>query len=139
MVMNADKYRAHTDAKIYLSLEPRLAPVLKTIFHQCVISYTCSQSNSDGSVLLALTDVPGIPCCKEDISTPQQTETTFSVSSASYQLDFPDLGQMKKIPVFRIFTRPYINFLVKPRIFSGFLEKIYNFMHFERRNAFQNV
>ena len=22
----------------------RLAPVLKTIFHQCVISYTCSQS-----------------------------------------------------------------------------------------------
>ena len=29
----------------------KLAPVLKTIFHQCVISYTCSQSNSDGSVL----------------------------------------------------------------------------------------
>ena len=29
----------------------RLAPVLKTIFHQCVIPYTCSQSNSDGSVL----------------------------------------------------------------------------------------
>ena len=29
----------------------RLAPVLKTIFHQCAISYTCSQSNSDGSVL----------------------------------------------------------------------------------------
>ena len=29
----------------------RLAPVLKTIFHQCVILYTCSQSNSDGSVL----------------------------------------------------------------------------------------
>ena len=28
----------------------RLAPVLITIFHQCVISYTCSQSNSDGSV-----------------------------------------------------------------------------------------
>ena len=27
----------------------RLAPVLKTIVHQCVISYTCSQSNSDGS------------------------------------------------------------------------------------------
>ena len=24
---------------------------LKTIFHVCVISYTCSQSNSDGSVL----------------------------------------------------------------------------------------
>ena len=29
----------------------RLAPFLKTIFHQCVISYTCSQSNSDCSVL----------------------------------------------------------------------------------------
>ena len=29
----------------------RLAPVLKTIFHQCVLSYTCSQSNCDGSVL----------------------------------------------------------------------------------------
>ena len=29
----------------------RLAPVLKTIFHLCVMSYTCSQSNSDGSVL----------------------------------------------------------------------------------------
>ena len=29
----------------------RLAPVLKTIFHQCVISYTCSQSYSDGPVL----------------------------------------------------------------------------------------
>ena len=29
----------------------RLAPVLKIIFHRCVISYTCSQSYSDGSVL----------------------------------------------------------------------------------------
>ena len=29
----------------------RLAPVLKTIFHQCVISYTYSQSYYDGSVL----------------------------------------------------------------------------------------
>ena len=29
----------------------RLAPVIKTIFRQYVISYTCSQSNSDGSVL----------------------------------------------------------------------------------------
>ena len=27
----------------------RLAPVLKTSFHLCVISYTCSQSNSDSS------------------------------------------------------------------------------------------
>ena len=39
----------------YISIVPmtsgRLATVLKTIFHQCVISYTCSQSNSDGSVL----------------------------------------------------------------------------------------
>ena len=30
---------------------PRLAPVLKTSFHQCVTSYTCSHSCSDGSVL----------------------------------------------------------------------------------------
>ena len=29
----------------------RLAPFLKTIFHQCVILFLCSQSNSDGSVL----------------------------------------------------------------------------------------
>ena len=29
---------------------------------------------------------------------------------------------MQKIPVFRL-TRPYLNVLVKPRIFSGFLEK----------------
>ena len=28
----------------------RLAPVLKTIFYHCVISYTCSQSNSNGSI-----------------------------------------------------------------------------------------
>ena len=32
-------------------LRPRLAPVLKTIFHQCVMLYTFSQSYSDGSVL----------------------------------------------------------------------------------------
>ena len=36
----------------------------------------------------------------------------------------------KKIPVFRV-TQPYLNLLVKPRFFSGFLKK-YNFMHFER-------
>ena len=29
----------------------RLAPALKTIFHQCVILYTCRHSYSDGSVL----------------------------------------------------------------------------------------
>ena len=44
----------------------------------------------------------------------------------------------KKIPVFRV-TRPYLNLLVKPRIFIGFLGKTYNFMHFERQNAFQNA
>ena len=32
----------------------------------------------------------------------------------------------KKIPVFRV-TRPYQNLLVKPRFFSGFLGKKYNF------------
>ena len=36
---------------INLSVIPRLAPVLKTIFHQCVIPYNYSQSYSDGSVL----------------------------------------------------------------------------------------
>ena len=41
------------------------------------------------------------------------------------------LGQIKKIPVFRV-TRPYLNLLLKPRFFLGFLEKL-NFMHFERR------
>ena len=41
------------------------------------------------------------------------------------------LGQNKKIPVFRV-TRPYLNLLVKPRIFLFFFWKIYNFMHFER-------
>ena len=38
----------HNDLLKYT--KPRLAPVLKTIFHQCVISNTCSQSNSDGSI-----------------------------------------------------------------------------------------
>ena len=36
----------------------------------------------------------------------------------------------KNAPVFRV-TRPYLNLLTKP-IF-------YNFIHFERRNAFQNA
>ena len=31
--------------------DSRLVPVPKTFFHQCVISFTCSQSYSDGSVL----------------------------------------------------------------------------------------
>ena len=35
----------------------------------------------------------------------------------------------KNIYVLRV-TRPYLYLLVKPRFFSGFLEK-YNFMHFE--------
>ena len=41
--------KGHLD--LYYILSIRLAPVLKTIFHQCVISYTCSQSKSNGSVL----------------------------------------------------------------------------------------
>ena len=36
--------------KVMLTCKPRLTPVLKTNFHLCVMSYTCSQSNSDGSV-----------------------------------------------------------------------------------------
>ena len=48
------------------------------------------------------------------------------------------IGQIKKIPVFRV-APPYLNLLVKPRIFFRFSGKKYNFMHFERRNAFQNA
>ena len=48
------------------------------------------------------------------------------------------LGQLKKIPVFRV-TRPYLNLLVKPGIFFRFSEKKKIFMHFERQNAFQNA
>ena len=33
-----------------LTLMALFAPALRTIFHQNVVSYTCSQSNSDGSV-----------------------------------------------------------------------------------------
>ena len=39
---------------LYLSKQYRLAPVLKTFFHPCVISNTCSQSYSDGPVLRSL-------------------------------------------------------------------------------------
>ena len=46
----------------------RLAPVLKTIFHQCVISYTCSQSNSDGSVWLQVYDDTLMKNCFKDWS-----------------------------------------------------------------------
>ena len=47
-------YVLHIDT---ISMElSRLAQVLKTFFHQCVISYTCSQSNSDGSVLSLKTE-----------------------------------------------------------------------------------
>ena len=48
------------------------------------------------------------------------------------------LGQIKKIPLFRV-IRHYLNLLVKPRILFRVSEKKYNFMHFERRNAFQNA
>ena len=41
-------------AKVRLLSFPRLAPVFKTIFHQCVISYTCSQYNSDGYIRVIL-------------------------------------------------------------------------------------
>ena len=40
-----------TDLSHLSHLEHRLAPVLKTIFQQCAISYTCNWSYSDGSVL----------------------------------------------------------------------------------------
>ena len=41
----------------------------------------------------------------------------------------------QKIPVLRV-TQPYLNLLVKPRIFFQVFSKEYNFMHFERRNTF---
>ena len=41
-------------------------------------------------------------------------------------------------PMFSV-TRPYLNLLAKPRIFSGFLEKDIILMHFERQNAFQKA
>ena len=73
----------------------------------------------------------------------------------------PCIGPNKRMPVYRV-TQPYLNLVVKPRIFSGFLEKYiilcilkremsfkmhkiiyifpkYNLMHFERQNAFQNA
>ena len=46
-----DVYECRPRPKMDNSWSTRLAPVIKTIFHQCVISYTCSQSNSDVSVL----------------------------------------------------------------------------------------
>ena len=55
----------------------------------------------------------------------------------SYREGMPILGQIKKIPLFRA-SRFYLNLLMKLFFFSGFLGKKYNFMHFERQNAFQN-
>ena len=46
-----DQY-VKTPTENEVSFPNRLAPVRKTIFHQCVISYTCSQFNSGGSVFL---------------------------------------------------------------------------------------
>ena len=40
------EHNGHAYRRIWNKL--RLAPVLKTFFDQCVISYTCSQTNSDG-------------------------------------------------------------------------------------------
>ena len=81
----------------------------------------------------------------------QLQQTTYLDAFFSWRfkgLLFPDLDVKKyiplkslrpnkKIPVFRV-TGPYLN-LMKPRIFSGFSGKKYNFIHFERRNAFQNA
>ena len=59
--------------------------------------------------LLALTDVPRIPC-KEDISVPQQTEeTNFSISSQSYNQNFPDQSsslEFSNSPKRRKLSRP---------------------------------
>ena len=45
-----DKWFSTCPYQRILLSSPRLTPVLKTIFHQRVILYTCSQSYSDGSV-----------------------------------------------------------------------------------------
>ena len=51
----------------------------------------------------------------------------------SYMQIFFNIMQNKKIPVFRV-TRPYLNLLVKPRIFFKFSGKKNIFvMHFERQ------
>ena len=42
-------------------------------------------------------------------------------------------NKKKQTPMFRV-TGPYLNFVVKPRIFFRYSGKKYNFMHFERRN-----
>ena len=39
-----------------------------------------------------------------------------------------EIGPNKRIPVFRV-TQPYLNSLMKPRIFFRFSGKKYNFMH----------
>ena len=44
--------------------------------------------------------------------------------------DFQQCDLFDEIFVFRV-TRPDLKLLLKPGLFSGFLEK-YNFMHFER-------
>ena len=55
-----------------------------------------------------------------------------------YREHRPLIRPNKKKPVSRV-NRPYLNLLVKHRIVLDFLENIYNFMHFDFRNAFQNA
>ena len=55
------------------------------------------------------------------------------------QLENNTFRPNKKIPVFKV-TRLYLYLLVKTYyFFFKFSGKIYNFMHFERRNDFQNA
>ena len=58
--------------------------------------------------------------------------------SDSFQMAMDYIPDAQKISVFSV-TQLYLNLLVKPRIFSGFLKKKYNFMHFEMGNAFHNA
>ena len=44
------KIRSSSRFVVNVMVRDKLAPVLKTFFHQCVTSYTCSQSYSDGSI-----------------------------------------------------------------------------------------
>ena len=62
----------------------------------------------------------------------------FSVRSSSYVPEYTE-RQTQHLCRIKNTCVPYLNLLVKPRMFFRFSGKKYNFMHFERRNAFQNA
>ena len=73
----------------------RLAPVLKTIFHQCVISYTCSLSNSDGSVKTEPSELDWLQVYVYVISyTCSQSNSDGSVKTEPSELDWLQVYDM---------------------------------------------